>query len=89
MRVHIAYKFIVGFVVVIGAVIAVPHLLAKFSVTGGMSEFGTIATAILIGLVLGSFFSKEITRPFQEIRKSTERIASGNLTLCGSSNNLV
>jgi methyl-accepting chemotaxis protein len=80
MRVLIATKFIVGFVFVIGAVVAVPHILAMFSVTGALGEFGSIAAAILIGLLIGSFFSKEITTQFKEIQESTERIASGNLT---------
>jgi methyl-accepting chemotaxis protein len=80
MRVLIAYKFIAGFVVVIGTVIAVPHVFAKFNITGALGEFGSIAVAILIGLLMGSFISKSITAQFQEIRKSTERIAGGDLT---------
>ncbi len=80
MRVLISHKFIVGFVMVIVAVVAVPHLFAKIDVTGTLGEFGTIAAAILVGLLVGSFFSKGITRQFDEIRKSTERIGSGDLS---------
>ncbi|MDP3937032.1 MAG: methyl-accepting chemotaxis protein [Deltaproteobacteria bacterium] len=80
MRVLISHKFIVGFVMVIIAVIAVPHLFARIDVTGTLGEFGTIAAAILVGLLVGSFFSNGITRQFDEIRKSTERIGSGDLS---------
>ena len=80
MKVLISHKFIVGFVAVILAVIAVPHLFARMDVTGTLGEFGTIAAAILVGLLVGSFFSNGITRQFNEIRKSTERIASGDLS---------
>jgi len=80
MRMPIAYKFIVGFVMVIIAVLAVPHGFARLKITGAPGEFGAMATAILVGLVIGSFFSRGITRQFRRIRESTERIASGDLT---------
>jgi methyl-accepting chemotaxis protein len=80
MRVTIAYKFIGGFVMVVVAVLAVPHFFEKLAITGGLGELGSVATAILVGLVIGSFFSRGITRQFRLIRESTERIASGDLT---------
>lgn len=80
MRLSIAYKFVMGFLLVIGAVLAVPHLFAKLQVTGGLGEIASLATAILVGLIIGSIFSRGITRQFREIRASTERIASGDLT---------
>ena len=80
MRVPIAYKFIAGFVMVIVAVLAVPHAFAGLKVTGALGELGSVATAILVGLVIGSFFSRGITRQFRHIRESTEQIAAGDLT---------
>ena len=80
MRVPIAYKFIAGFVMVIIAVIAVPHVFAKLQITGASGELGSVATAILVGLVIGSFFSRGTTKQFRRIREATERIAGGDLT---------
>jgi methyl-accepting chemotaxis protein len=80
MRVPIAYKFISGFVMVIIAVLAVPHAFAWLKITGTIGELGSVATAILVGLVIGSSFSRGITRQFRRINESTEQIASGDLT---------
>ncbi len=80
MRVPIAYKFIAGFVMVIISVVAVPHAFATLDITGALGEFGSVATAILVGLVIGSFFSRGITRQFRHIREATEQISSGDLT---------
>ncbi|MFQ5457454.1 MAG: methyl-accepting chemotaxis protein, partial [Myxococcota bacterium] len=80
MRVLISQKFIVGFVLVIATVITVPHLFAKINITGTLGEFGSIAAAILIGLLLGSFVSRGISRQVAEITKSTSRIGSGDLS---------
>lgn len=79
MRVLISHKFIFGFVMVIATVIVVPHLFAKINITGTLGEFGSIAAAIFIGLLLGSLISRGITRQVAEITKATRRIGSGDL----------
>ena len=79
MKVLISHKFIVGFVMVIATVVVVPHLFATINITGTLGEFGSIASAILIGLLLGSLISRGITRQVAEITKATRRIGSGDL----------
>jgi methyl-accepting chemotaxis protein len=64
VRVPIGYKFILGFIAVVAAAAFVPKLVAVTEVTEWLREPLSFLTAILIGLILGSIFTRTFTKHF-------------------------
>ncbi|MBE9536921.1 MAG: methyl-accepting chemotaxis protein [Proteobacteria bacterium] len=79
MRVEIGYKFIIGFIIVIGAVVLAPHLTQLFNIPEGLKNIVSTLVAIVVGLSIGSVFSKNFSRNFQSISIVAEEVSKGNL----------
>ena len=88
MRVPIGYKFILGFVVVVGVVAFVADLIDFLRYSPEMTTVLTYVVALTVGLVLGWLFSRSFTRNISLLTSSAEAISQGDLTnevrLCAS-----
>lgn len=80
MRIPIGYKFILGFVVVVGAVAFSPKLVGLLGYSAEMSSFLGYLVAMTIGLILGWLFAKGFTANIERLTASTESISRGDLT---------
>ena len=80
MRIEIAYKFIMGFIIVVGTIVLLDRLVPLFGVPEGWQDLVSTAGALLIGLVLGSAFSKVFTSNIRVITAAAERISKGDLS---------
>ncbi len=61
MRMPIGYKFILGFIAVVAAAAFAPGIVEKFDMPEWLREPLSFLTAIVIGLLIGSFFTKSFT----------------------------
>lgn len=80
MRVPIGYKFIMGFVVVVGAVAFVPKGVMLLGYEQEMTNLLTYVIAMTLGLILGWIFSKSFTRNISRLTASADAISRGDLT---------
>lgn len=80
MRVPIGYKFILGFIAVVAAAAFVPGIVDKFDLPEWLREPVSFLTAIVIGLLIGSFFTKSFTRRLNTLTEAARRISQGDLT---------
>ena len=80
MRIEIAYKFIMGFIVVVGSIVALDFLVPLLGVAPAWQQLVITAGALTIGLVLGSLFSKAFTANIKVITGAAERISNGDLS---------
>jgi len=80
MRIEIAYKFIMGFIVVVASTVALDALVPRLGVPEGWQDLVTTMGALLIGLVLGSIFSKAFTANIGALTGAAERISQGDLS---------
>jgi len=83
IRIPIGYKFILGFIAVVAAAAFVPGLVEKLAIAEWMKQPLSFLIAILIGLILGSFFIRKFTRDFNRITSVAGRISKGDLTGSG------
>jgi methyl-accepting chemotaxis protein len=82
MRMEIRYKMILAFLGVVFLVIIVPYVFDLIGVKeGAYKEMGAGFAAILVGLLLGSFFANGITRDIREMRDIALKISEGDLSL--------
>lgn len=86
MRVQIGYKFILGFIAVVAAAAFVPGLIEKTEVAEWLQKPLSFLTAILLGLILGSIFTRSLTRHFSLLTSTTRRISQGELREAGELN---
>ncbi len=80
MRIPMGYKFIIGFIVVIAAVVFSPKLVADLGYSAEMSGLLAYAVAMTFGLILGWLFSKGFTANIARLAESAEAISRGDLT---------
>ncbi len=80
MRIEIAYKFIMGFIVVVGSIVALDFLVPLLGVAPAWQQLVSTAGALTIGLVCGSLFSKAFTANIRVLTGAAERISSGDLS---------
>lgn len=83
MRVQIGYKFILGFIAVVAAAAFVPDLIEKTNVAEWLQKPLSFLTAMLLGLILGSIFTRSLTRHFSLLTSATRRISQGELREAG------
>lgn len=80
MRVEISYKFIIGFLVVVvsGIVVnlAVPHL----KIAPDFQQIFSTACALVVGLIIGSIFSRAFTANIRRLTSAGDRISQGDLS---------
>ena len=77
MQVSLTHKFVVGSLVVGGAVVGLPVLLAE----SGIDVAPWVAPFVALGAggVIGFFLSRDLTRTFQSLRRATDHISRGDL----------
>ncbi|RII28787.1 MAG: methyl-accepting chemotaxis protein [Geobacter sp.] len=80
MYVPIGYKFIMGFVMVVGAVAFAPDLVRHLGYAPEITNVLSYVVALTIGLVLGWIFSRGFTRNISRLTQSAEAISRGDLT---------
>jgi len=80
MQIPIGYKFILGCIVVVAVVAFVPDLIRLLGYAPEITTILTYVLAITIGLILGWFFSRRVSRNIAILTSSTEAISGGDLT---------
>jgi methyl-accepting chemotaxis protein len=80
MRVEITYKFIMGFIIVVASIVLLNLLVPKLGIAEVWQQLVSTGGAILVGLVLGSLFSKAFTGNIRTITMAAERISNGDLS---------
>jgi methyl-accepting chemotaxis protein len=80
IKVPIGYKFILGFIAVVAVAAFVPGFVEKIGVVEWMHQPVSLLTAIVIGLILGSFFTKSFTRRFNILTNAAFKMSRGDLT---------
>jgi methyl-accepting chemotaxis protein len=80
MRVEISYKFIMGFIIVVGVVVALNALVPFLGIEEWLQQLVAVGGALVVGLILGVIFSKAFTANIQRIREGAERLSHGDLT---------
>ncbi len=83
IKIPIGYKFILGFIAVVAAAAFVPDLVEKTEVAEWLKQPLSFLTAILIGLILGSIFTRNFTKHFSSLTGMAQRISRGDLTNSG------
>lgn len=79
MRVEIGYKFIIGFILVIGAAVLAPYITQLFKLPEGLEDLVSTLVAVVVGLTIGSVFSTNLSRNFQSISTVAEEVSKGKL----------
>ncbi len=80
MRVEISYKFVIGFIVVVGSVVLLNLLVPKMQIPEWTHQWITIVGALLVGLVFGWLFSKAFTANIRILTDGAERMSDGDLS---------
>jgi methyl-accepting chemotaxis protein len=80
MRVEITYKFVSGFIIVVGSIVFLNLLVPSLGIPEEMQQLVAVACAILVGLVLGWFFSRAFTANIRHLREAAERLSHGDLS---------
>ena len=79
MRISVGNKFILGFIAVVAAAAFIPGIIGRFNVVEWLRQPLSFLAAILIGLVLGSFFTRSFTRRFGLLSGMAQKISRGDL----------
>lgn len=80
MRVEISYKFVMGFIIVVGSVVLLNLLVPHLGIPEAWQQLVAVACAILIGLVLGWVFSRAFTANLRQLSDTAERLSHGDLS---------
>lgn len=80
MRIEISYKFILGFLLVVGSVVFMDMLVPLLGVAEEFQSLVSTTSAIVVGLLLGVWFSKAFTSNFQQVNAGVNRLSRGDLT---------
>ncbi|BCA81043.1 HAMP domain-containing methyl-accepting chemotaxis protein [Desulfuromonas sp. AOP6] len=80
MRVEITYKFVIGFIIVIASTVAVPYVVPYLGVDPQWQQLFTTVFALLVGLVIGWFFSKAFSTNIRILNAGAERFSKGDFS---------
>jgi methyl-accepting chemotaxis protein len=80
MRVEISYKFIIGFLVVVVSGIIVNLAVPYLKIPAEFQQTFTIACALVVGLIIGAFFSRAFTANIRRLTSASDRISQGDLS---------
>ncbi len=80
MRAEISHKFIMGFIIVVGCIVTVNLVVPFTGIPEQWQQLFSVACAILVGLVLGLFFSRTFTANIRSLSDSAEYLAKGDLS---------
>lgn len=81
IKVPVGYKFILGFIAVVAAAAFVPGLVDMLDVAEWVKQPLSFLVAILIGLILGSFFTRSFSRHINRLTSMAQKISKGDLTV--------
>ncbi|MBJ6750823.1 methyl-accepting chemotaxis protein [Geomonas anaerohicana] len=80
MYIQIGYKFILGFLAVVAAVVFVPSAVQHLQYSPELTSVLSYVVALTVGLILGSFFSRSFTKNISLLTGATEAISQGDLS---------
>ncbi len=80
MRIEIGYKFIVGFLIVIAAVVVVSLTVPYLPILPWLRQPLTITFGLLVGLVVGAAFSRAFARNIRKLTEAGDRLSQGDLS---------
>ncbi len=80
MHIPIGYKFIIGSLVVVATVAFVPNVIQQLGYAPEITTVLSYVVAVTIGLILGWFISRRVSRNIAILTASTESISAGDLT---------
>lgn len=80
MRVEISYKFVIGFIIVVGSVVLLNLLVPQMEIPEWTHQWITIVGALLVGLIFGWLFSKAFTANIGILTTAAERLSDGDLS---------
>lgn len=80
MRVEVSYKFIIGFIIVVGSTVLVSWATPHLGVNPEWQQLFSTGVALLVGLLLGWVFSKAFTANFRVLNQGAERLSQGDLS---------
>src|SRR3990172_3409535 len=80
IKVQIGNKFIVAFFIVVVVAAFAPNIVESMSVVEWMKQPISFLIAMVIGLTLGSIFSRSLTKDFRQLTSIANDIGSGDLT---------
>ena len=84
IKVPVGYKFILGFIAVVAAAAFVPSLVEMLDVAEWMKQPLSFLVAILIGLILGSVFTRSFSRHINRLTSMAQRISKGDLAVASN-----
>ncbi|MHB8709134.1 MAG: methyl-accepting chemotaxis protein, partial [Desulfuromonadales bacterium] len=79
MRIDISYKFVMGFLIVIASVVVVNLVVPYLGIDPEWQQLFTIVCALVVGLVIGSIFSRAFTANIRRLKEAGERLGHGDL----------
>lgn len=79
MRIELGYKFILGFILVIASVVAVPYVTPFFGIEKEWESLFSTLCAVTLGLLMGVIFSRKFGTTFGDMSVAAEEISNGNL----------
>ncbi|MFO7981851.1 MAG: methyl-accepting chemotaxis protein [Desulfuromonadales bacterium] len=80
MRVEITYKFVMGFIIVVGSIVLVDYLVPVFGIPEQFQKLFSTTVAITVGLILGWIFSKAFTTNIRALTSVADQLSKGDLT---------
>jgi methyl-accepting chemotaxis protein len=80
MRVEVSYKFIIGFIIVVGTTVLVNLATPHLGVSPEWQQLFSVAVALLVGLVIGWLFSKAFAANVRVLNDGAERLSLGDLS---------
>ena len=80
MRIDISYKFIMGFIIVVGSIVVLNLVVPQLGIPEAWQQLVSVGCAILVGLLLGWGFSKAFTANIRHISEAAERLSDGDLS---------
>lgn len=80
MRVEISYKFVIGFIFVVGSIVLLNLLVPKMDIPEWTHQWITVVGALLVGLIFGWLFSKAFTTNIRFLTEAAERLSEGDLS---------
>lgn len=80
MRVEISYKFIVGFLVVVISGVVVNLAVPYLQIPSEFQQVFSVSCALVVGLVIGSIFSRAFTANIRRLTTAGDQISRGDLS---------
>ncbi|MBI3752521.1 MAG: methyl-accepting chemotaxis protein [Deltaproteobacteria bacterium] len=80
IKVQIGYKFILGFIGVVFTAAFAPAIVDAMNIVEWIKQPLSFLMAILIGLILGSIFTRSLTKDFRQLTSIANDISNGDLT---------